>query len=135
MWKVISPTSREDWFIGFDKPNSIPALQKDTTMQQTPPSRRDFLATTGVAAAGVGLAGLTASAAVRKLGANERLSVGIVGPGGRGRGVLKTFFDERVEGKADLTAVCDLWTRNRERGSALVKEATGKEPRQFKRLE
>src|SRR5437016_2531745 len=100
-------------------------------MNLNEPSRRDFLGTAATAAAGLTLA----SASARAAGANQRLSVGIVGPGGRGRSVLKSFFDESKDNKAELTAVCDLWTRNRERGADVVKQASGREPKQFKRLE
>jgi predicted dehydrogenase len=91
-------------------------------------SRRGFL---GTSAAGLALGG-PAAAAGR---ANERLSVGIVGPGGRGHSLLKTFFAVCQGQKAELTVVCDLWTRNRERAAATVKQATGKDPRRFTHLE
>jgi predicted dehydrogenase len=96
-------------------------------------SRRSFLETTGAAATGLALTTLTASA--QAAGSGERLSVGIVGPGGRGRAIMKTFFNVAKEGRAELTAVCDLWKLNRERSTNIVKEATGREPRQFKRLD
>src|SRR5690349_10641270 len=89
-------------------------------------SRRTFLGATAAA----GLA-LTTSARA----AGDRLSVGIVGPGGRGRSVLSSFFHVAKECNAELTAVCDLWSRNRERGMQLVKEKSGKEPKVFNRLE
>src|SRR4051794_3942637 len=95
-------------------------------------SRRDFLGAAGVAAAGLTL---SATASARVPGANERLSVGIVGPGGRGHGLLKTFFDVCKEAKAELTAVCDLWERNRQRGAETVKKNSGREPKVFRRLE
>lgn len=95
-------------------------------------SRRDFL---GTAVAGTALASLSAASAARAAGSNERLSVGIVGPGGRGRSILKTFFDVHKEARAELTAVSDLWNRNRDRAADVVKQASGREPRQFKRLE
>jgi predicted dehydrogenase len=98
-------------------------------------SRRAFLGTAGAAAAGATFVGLAASTAARAAGSNESLSVGIIGPGGRGSGLLGTFFHEAKAGKARLTAVCDLWTRNRERGAGLVKKAQGEPPRQLKRLE
>jgi predicted dehydrogenase len=90
-------------------------------------SRRAFLG--GAAATSLALSG-SSSAAV-----NERLSVGVVGTGDRGRALLKVFFDLGADSRADVTAVCDLWKRNRERGAQLVKEATGREPRQFAHLE
>jgi predicted dehydrogenase len=88
-------------------------------------SRRTFL---GASAAGLALGGVARAA-------GERLSVGIVGPGGRGRGLLKTFFAVCKDHPAELTAVCDLWARNRDRAAALVKGASGKEPRKFSHLE
>ena len=81
------------------------------------------------------LATLAASSAARAAGANERVSVGIVGPGGRGSSILRTFFDVCTAKQAELTAVCDLWSRNRERSSNQVKQASGSEPHVFKRLE
>jgi predicted dehydrogenase len=93
-------------------------------------SRRTFLETSAAA----GLA-LTAPAVLRAETPNERFSVGIVGPGGRGRGLLKTFFDVCKDHKADLTAVCDLWPKVRTRAADIVKQATGKEPKQFASLD
>lgn len=93
-------------------------------------SRRDFLGAAGTAAVS-----LSAASYARAAGANERLQVGIVGPGGRGRSVLKTFFGVHKEGKAELVAVCDLWSKNRERASDFVKQNGGHDPKVFKRLE
>src|SRR5262249_40239440 len=96
-------------------------------MSDFSPSRRTFLQ-----ASALGLAAVTAS---RAAGSNERLSVGMVGPGGRGRGLLRTFLRGCKADNAELTAVCDIWSRSRELGVNMVKEATGKEPRTFTRLE
>ncbi len=98
-------------------------------------SRRGFMGSSSLAAAGMGLASLPASAASQAAGANQRLSVGIVGPGGRGSSLLRSFFAVAKERRAELTAVCDLWSRNRERSSALVKKLGGSPPRVFTRLE
>jgi predicted dehydrogenase len=100
-------------------------------MRDHEPSRRGFLETAGATA----LTGLTGVAAGRPLDANQRLSVGIVGPGGRGSSLLRTFFQVCKEVRAELTAVCDLWSRNRERSLALVKQLGGSAPRVFNRLE
>jgi predicted dehydrogenase len=69
--------------------------------------RRQFLA--AGAAAGVGLAARSAVAA----GANDKLVFGIIGSGGRGRGVMKSFL-----GKPDVefAAVCDVYEANRDQG-------------------
>lgn len=61
--------------------------------------------------------------------------MGIVGPGGRGTALLRTFFGVCKDARAELTAVCDLWSQNRERSSALVKELGGTPPRVYNRLE
>src|SRR5947207_8815298 len=98
-------------------------------------SRRSFIGTSGLAAAGLTLSSLTAVRAEQAGGANQRLSVGIVGPGGRGSSLLRTFFAVCKDQQAELTAVCDLWSRNRERGSDLVRQLGGTAPRIFNRLE
>src|SRR5262249_38969167 len=84
---------------------------------------------------GLALSSLTAAAADRAPGANERLSVGIVGPGDRGTSLMRSFFAVNKKCRAEMTAVCDLWSRNRDRSAALVKQLSGSEPRVFKRLE
>jgi predicted dehydrogenase len=61
--------------------------------------------------------------------------VGIVGPGGRGRGLLRTFLSVCKENNAELTAVCDIWGRSRDLAVDMVQKATSKEPRTFNRLE
>src|SRR5947199_3942451 len=94
-------------------------------MRDNGQSRRVFLAS--AAAAGLALGARAAAAG--------RLSVGIVGPGGRGRSLLSSFFSVAKECNAELTAVCDLWSRNRERSMQLVKEKSGKEPQVYRRLE
>src|SRR5438132_1733629 len=97
-------------------------------------TRRGFLGTAGAVSAGA-FSTMSAAAASQAAGANQRLSIGIVGPGGRGSGLLRTFFSVCKDAPAALTAVCDLWGRNRERSSALVKELGGTPPRVFNRLE
>jgi predicted dehydrogenase len=92
------------------------------------PSRRHFLQ----AGAAAGLLAVTARGAA---GSGDRLSVGIVGPGGRGRGLLKTFLSVCQANNAELTAVCDIWSRSRSLATEMVKKATSKEPRTFTRLE
>ena len=65
-------------------------MANDTT------SRRDFLAASATTV-------LAAATYARAAGSNERLSVGIVGPGGRGRSVMKTFINQgkTAQGRAD----------------------------------
>jgi predicted dehydrogenase len=96
-------------------------------MSDHSPTRRHFLS-----AGGAGLLAVTAAGAA---GSSERLSVGIVGPGGRGRGLLKTFLSVCKANNAELTAVCDIWNRSRDLAVEMVKKETSKSPRTFNRLE
>jgi predicted dehydrogenase len=66
-------------------------------------NRRTFLLTTAVAQA-------------RIFGANDRIRVGIIGPGGRGRYLMGVF----KEFGADLAGVCDVYQPNLEAGLQLA---------------
>jgi predicted dehydrogenase len=76
------------------------------------------------------LMGAVASAPLgRVLGANDRISVGIIGAGGRGT------FDMMEVAKAGnsnaaVTAICDVWRPNRERAAALAAKTFNVQPRQ-----
>ncbi len=102
-------------------------------MQEHQVSRRNFLASSGIAASVA--VGSQVGSNLAYAGPNERLSVGIVGAGQRGSSLLRTFFEISRNHNADLTAVCDLWTHHRERGGQQVQKATGRAPRLFRRLE
>src|SRR5262245_601520 len=114
-----------------DKPGAYDAHSRTSHTTGEPTvndlSRRHFL--------GASSAGLLAATAARAADSNERLSIGIVGPGGRGRGVLGTTLKLCKAHKAEVTAVCDVWSRNRDLGAELVKKESGKQPRVFTHLE
>jgi predicted dehydrogenase len=78
------------------------------------PTRRQFLA--GVA----GALALSAASYRRVLGAGERLAIGVIGSGGRGRSLVRSF---RKNKDVDIVSVCDVYSTNLELG---VKEAGGK---------
>ncbi len=78
---------------------------------------------------------LPASAARRVMGANDRISIGHVGPGDRGHSLLKDVHEFSGPLNAEVTTVCDLWSGNRERGAATVAQHYGREPRKLKYLE
>jgi hypothetical protein len=59
------------------------------------------------------LSGLTARASARIAGANDRLRIGIVGPGAHGSGLLRGFHGHHKDLNAELAAVCDLWSKRR----------------------
>src|ERR1035441_7695410 len=72
-------------------------------------NRRNFLLT-------------TAAAQARIFGANDRIRVGIIGPGGRGRYLMGVF----KEFGADLAGVCDVYQGNLEAGLKLASPSAEK---------
>lgn len=91
-------------------------------------SRRHFLKT---ASAGAAVA-FTASSYARIVGANERISLGLIGCGGRG-------YDAHMKGvhpydkaqNVEFTAVSDPWRQRRERAAARAQEWYDRPARQF----
>jgi predicted dehydrogenase len=92
-------------------------------------TRRRFVRTTAVSGPAFALTALNYS---RVLGANDRISIGLIGCGDRGvnahlKGISPYIRSENIE----LSAVCDPWSVAREKASATVKEDWGREPRAF----
>ncbi|MGQ9732558.1 MAG: Gfo/Idh/MocA family protein [Candidatus Zipacnadales bacterium] len=71
---------------------------------------------------------------LRAQGANDRLSLGIIGAGGRGTALMQEAQQYAQELNVEFTAVCDVWRPARERAAARIKEWTGKDPRSFSRF-
>jgi len=93
-----------------------------------PSTRRQFLKTASAGAA----ATFTASSYARIVGANERISLGLIGCGGRGYGAhMKGVHPYDKEQNVAFTAVSDPWKQRRERAAAQCKEWYGKAARQF----
>src|SRR4051794_26319193 len=96
--------------------------------------QRTFLSTAAGVVAGSAIAS-TALSYDRILGANDRISLGHIGIGNRG-GELQTMISQLKEShNVETTAVCDLWTRNRERAAANTEKYYGRAPRAFKYFE
>ena len=93
--------------------------------------RRSFLSRS--AGAGLALAGFPGILSARNV--NNNINVGIVGPGGRGSGLLKRFLESGSQYGARLTAVCDLWNYRRDQAAALVEEKEGQAPRIYRHHE
>ncbi|MBM4020340.1 MAG: Gfo/Idh/MocA family oxidoreductase [Planctomycetes bacterium] len=92
-------------------------------------SRRGFLkgATAGAAAAA-----LSAASYGRIVGANERISIGLIGCGSRGCDAHMTGVHKHDKPQnAEFTAVADPWRLRRERAAARIKEWYGTDARQF----
>src|SRR5262249_56810430 len=83
---------------------------------------------------GAGAISSVASSYNRILGANDRISLGHLGVGRRGRelaGIVARLKEKNVE----MTAVCDLWKVNREAAAAQASKDYGRSPRAFQYME
>jgi len=101
-------------------------------------SRRTFLDNAAPFVAGAALAGTTTGSALsygRILGANERISLGHIGIGNRGRGLEWIVSQLAPKLNVEVTAVCDLWKANRERAAATGEKFYGRTPRVFQNME
>lgn len=72
--------------------------------------------------------GLTALAATRAWGANDRINIAVVGVGGRGRDHIKNYAKLS---DARIYALCDVDQANLERGVALAQKLTGEKPKTY----
>ncbi len=88
----------------------------------TDSTRRDFLRTTGATA--VGTAALTATSYAAVQGANERMLVGVIGPGGMGTHHIRTLVTQK---DVRITHVCDV-DRTRLAAAATAAAQDGREP-------
>jgi predicted dehydrogenase len=77
--------------------------------------RRRFVRNAG----GIGLGAITASSYTRILGANDRIQLGIIGSGGRGRSVMNSF--NRFPEMAEFVAVCDVYEPNQNQALKLAR--------------
>ena len=87
--------------------------------------RREFIRDTAVTA------GWTALSASRVLGANDRVVLGLIGSGGRGRWVSTGLL--KAPG-TEIVAVCDVYDANAEQGSKELAGGKAKTFRDFRKL-
>ncbi len=66
--------------------------------------------------------GWSAASYARILGANEKISLGLIGAGGRGRGVMNTFIKT---GQVQVTAVCDVFAAHVDQAQSMAPGARG----------
>lgn len=95
-------------------------------------NRRDFLSMASAGAAGATLLGI-GSHGGHALAANDRISIGVIGAGGRGEYLLGEVKNVAERHNVEITTICDVWRLNRERMAARVKSWTGQEPKTFSR--
>jgi len=91
--------------------------------------RRSFLLS------GAAAIGASAVSYGRILGANDRISLGQVGVGNRGRELASVVSGLKRSHNVEMTAVCDLWKVNRERAVATATGEYERTPRSFSYLE
>ena len=88
-------------------------------------SRRDFIKTGALGAAGLVLSSTAASYA-RILGANERVRVAIVGFSDRARqALIPSFMIHAKELNFDFVAISDIWSRRRDEGAEFIGKLVG----------
>ena len=89
-------------------------------------SRREFVKLGGAAMAVAAAPAMSARAYGRIVGANDRVSVGIVGCGDRMKGgLIPAFMANYKETNFEIVAVSDIWNRRREEGSAYIAKLSG----------
>lgn len=98
-------------------------------------SRRDFLQKTAVMAAGSAALNTSALSYSRIAGANERIALGHIGVGVRGRELQGMAAQLKDSKNVEMTAVCDLWRVNRERAVAENRKYYGRAPRAYQHAE
>jgi predicted dehydrogenase len=86
-------------------------------------------------AAGTTALASTALSYSRIPGANDRISLGHIGIGDRGRGLAFIASKLKDEKNAEMMAVCDLWKVNRERAAAAAEKVYGRAPRSFQYMD
>ena len=92
-------------------------------------SRRQFLRSVSGGAAALAV---SATSYGRVLGANDRLSIGIIGCGDRGRNAHMTGVNKHAkEQNLEITAVCDVWSVARQKAVSMTKEWYGRPAREF----
>jgi predicted dehydrogenase len=94
--------------------------------------RRTFLNNSVKVIGGSAALGSTALSYSRIAGANDRISIGHIGIGNRGTELDDIASRLKESHKVEMTAVCDLWSVNREKAAANNAKLYGKTPRAFK---
>ncbi|MFA7691720.1 MAG: Gfo/Idh/MocA family oxidoreductase [Candidatus Hydrogenedentales bacterium] len=90
-------------------------------------SRRSFLKS--AAGAAITLGGFSYA---RVAGANDRLSVGLIGCGSRMKGAIMPSVNNYAKANnLEITAVCDPWRLAREEAAAMCKDWFGRDPLQY----
>lgn len=98
-------------------------------------NRREFLEKSAAAVAVGAMLPRTALSYSRTIGANDRISLGHVGIGNRGRDLDLITSKLKSSHNVEMTAVCDLWKVNREKAAATNAGYYGRPPRAAQHVE
>ena len=99
----------------------MPRCYHATTM-----TRRSFVSTS------IALSAAGRLKADRVIGANDRIGIGLIGCGQRGRrALLRDVLQFAEETNVEVRAVCDIWRQQRETAAAQVTEARANDPKQI----
>jgi predicted dehydrogenase len=90
-----------------------------------PLNRRTFIA------AGAAALGTSALSYAKIVGSNDRISIGQLGIGRRGRELASVVAGLKDAHRVEVTAVCDLWKVNRERAAESATKTYSRPPRAF----
>ena len=105
------------------------------TKQETHCTRRGFIqaAASGVSLAALSPRGLlTAAEHARVMGANDRIRIGMIGCGDRGRNAHMTGVQKHARTmNVEIVAVCDPWRVARETANTKVREWFGHDAKEF----
>ena len=95
-------------------------------------SRRNLLKIAGSAAAATALSSCVSAATRRRsIGANDRIRIGMIGCGDRGRNAhMKGVYKHVKETNFEIVALADPWRVAREQANGLVKEWFGRDAQQ-----
>ena len=102
-------------------------------MNQSQVNRREFLQTSGTAAVATSAIANLALASQKGAGANGKIRIGFIGPGGRGFGAhVKELVELKKQGaNIELVAVSDVYSVNADRAADYIKEHTGFTPKKL----
>lgn len=98
-------------------------------------SRRSFLHVTGAASLGAAVVNLAPSRLRGAGGVNDRINIGMIGTGDRAQSLLSEIQKAARNHNVEVTAICDVWKKNREATAARIKSVSGTEPRACSRFQ
>ena len=98
-------------------------------------NRRAFLGKTAAVIAGSAAFGSSALSYARIVGANDRISLGHIGIGSRGDDLTEIVRRLKDSHNVDMSAICDLWSVNRDKARMTNGKYYGREPRTMQHVE